>query len=127
IYSYLVKMFFSNLHLTDGILRSEVKRHRITLSVEEFGEMLGLPHEDTIIELRDRLNIYNYIIIASSIMKEPSPSIPYPFTVGYIHPENYMTHYVINYILFPRKRNFDLITKVDMEAIWLMENKVKVN
>lgn len=33
----------------------------ITLLVEEFREMLGLPHEDRIIELGDKVNKYNYI------------------------------------------------------------------
>lgn len=81
-YTSLVKMFFSNLHLTDGILQSKVRRHMINLSVEEFGEMLDLSHKDRIIEFGDKVNRYNYIIDASSLMKEHSPSIPYPLNDG---------------------------------------------
>lgn len=95
--------------------------------MEEFGILLNLPHEDRIIELRDKANIYDYIIVASSLMKEPSSHIPYPFTVGYIHCEIRMTHDVMNHILFPRKGNLSLFTQVDVETIWFIENKVKVN
>lgn len=38
-----------------------------------------------------------------------------------------MTHYVTNHILFPRRRNFSLLTQPDVETIWLIENKVKLN
>lgn len=40
----------------DRVLQSEVKRHSISLLVEEFGDMLGLPHEDVTIEPVDKLN-----------------------------------------------------------------------
>lgn len=89
--------------------------------------MLCLPHEDTVIETGDKVNRYNYIINASYVMKEPSPSISYLFTAGYIHSESRMTQYVINHILFPIKSNFNLITQVDVEVIWLVKKKVKVN
>lgn len=37
-----------------------------------------------------------------------------------------MIPYVINHILFPIRGNFSLLTQVDVETIWLIENKVKV-
>lgn len=49
-------MVYSNLHLTDGILQTEVKRHIITLLVEEFEKMLHLPHEDLIVETKDKVD-----------------------------------------------------------------------
>lgn len=86
-------MSFPNLHITDGILKIEVQRHMITLSAEEFGKMLGLPHEEMIIKPEgDKVNKYNNITVASYIMKEPSSSTPHHFTVGYIPPERCMTH-----------------------------------
>ncbi|KAL5078997.1 hypothetical protein RYX36_007418, partial [Vicia faba] len=45
IYMTLVKIFFSNLHLTNIILHSEVRKHRINLSIEEFGKLLDLSHK----------------------------------------------------------------------------------
>lgn len=89
--------------------------------------MLGIPNEDTTIESKDKVNKYNYIIVASSIMKEPSSFILYHFTIVSIHPERCITLYVINHILLPRKSNFSLITQHDMETIWLIENKDKIN
>lgn len=46
-------MLFSNLHPTDEILQTGVNTRMITLSVKEFGEMLGLPREDTMIKIGD--------------------------------------------------------------------------
>ncbi|KAL5081100.1 hypothetical protein RYX36_009521 [Vicia faba] len=127
IYTSLANILFSNIHLTDGILQSKVRKHRINLSVEEFGEMLNLPHENIVIEPEDNANRFNYITVSSSLMKEPSSNIPYSFVVGYIHPGSRITRYVINHIFFSRRDNFDLLTKVDVETIWLIENKVKIN
>ncbi|KAL5076511.1 hypothetical protein RYX36_015495, partial [Vicia faba] len=106
-------------------LQSEVRKHRINFSVEEFGEMLNLPHEDKIIDLEDKTYRYNYIIVAYSLMKEPSSSIPYSFNDGYINPKSRLNHFVINHIMFPRRGNFSLLTQLDVETIWLIENKVK--
>lgn len=89
--------------------------------------MLNLPHEDKIIKLGDKANRYNYVIVASFLMKEPSPSIPYLFTAGYIHLESRMIHYVMNHILFPRKGNFSLLTQVYVKTIWMIEYKIKIN
>lgn len=38
-----------------------------------------------------------------------------------------MIYYMTNHILFLRKRNFGLITQFDVEVVWMIENKVKVN
>lgn len=64
---------------------------------------------------------------ASFLIKESSSHIPYPFTSGYVHPKNQMTHYIMNHTFFPRQGNFSLLTQVDVEIIWLIENKFKVN
>lgn len=81
-------MFFSNLHLTDGILQREIRKHTISLLIEEFGELLNLPHEDKIIDIGYKANQYNFITDTCSLVKEKSPCIPYPFTNGYVHPES---------------------------------------
>lgn len=78
-------MLFSNIHLTDGMIQTKERKYRISRLVEEFREMLNLPHEDIIVELEDEVNWYNYIITTYSLMKEPTSRIPYPFIVGYIH------------------------------------------
>lgn len=60
-------------------------------------------------------------------MNNPTPSISNPLTVGYIHPNSVMFHYMKTHIIFPRKRNFGLITQVDVKVIWVIENEIKVN
>lgn len=83
--------------------------------------MLNLPHEDIIIGLGDKANMYNYVIAATSLMKEPSTYFPYPLNIGYIHPKSQMINYVMNHILFPKKANFSLLTRVDVKTIWMIE------
>lgn len=100
VYPILVKMFFSNLDNTDGIVQSEVKMHKITLSVKEFVDIMNLPCEDTVPESEDKGYKYNYKIVACSLMKDQTPSIPNPFIYGYIYHDSRMIHYVINHILF---------------------------
>lgn len=53
--------------------------------------------------------------------------MPYSFSVGYIHPEIKMTYFIMNHILFPKQGNFGLLSHVDVEIIWLIEKKAKVN
>lgn len=60
-------MFLLNLHLTDGILQTELKRHGIALLVEEFKEILNLSHEDTIVEPRDKVGKYNSLLDISTL------------------------------------------------------------
>lgn len=57
-------------------------------------------------------------------MKDPWIPIPNPFIIVYIHPEIRMIHYVTNHMFFPRKSNFSLITQVEVEGIWIIENKI---
>lgn len=44
-YSFLVKMFYSNLYFTNGILYSKVRKHKTSLLLEGFTEVLDLPHD----------------------------------------------------------------------------------
>lgn len=67
------------------------------------------------------------MLATSSLMKNPSPSIPNLFTTGYIHTDNHMIHYMINHTLFTRKINFSLISQFDVEVAWLIQKKIKVN
>lgn len=60
-------------------------------------------------------------------MKNLSPFIPNPFIVGCIRRDSCMIHYMINHVLFLRKSNFSLITQFDVEVVWAIENKIKVN
>ncbi|KAL5053444.1 hypothetical protein RYX36_034126 [Vicia faba] len=120
-------MFFLNLYFTDGIVQYEEKIHTISMPVKEFGEILNLPHEDIILDPEDKEYNYYHKIVASSLMKIPTPFIPNPFTVGYIEPDSHMIHHMINHITFPRKRNFGLKTEVDVEAIWIIDDKIMLN
>lgn len=90
VYPSLVKTFFSNIYLTGGILHYEVKRHMMTLSIEKFRDILNLPHEDIILEFRDKVRKFNLKLSAYSLMNDPPSSIPNTFTTRYIYPESHM-------------------------------------
>lgn len=38
-----------------------------------------------------------------------------------------MIQYMANHIFFPRKSNFGLISQFDVENVWVIERKIKVN
>lgn len=46
VYSSLVKRFYSNIYFTHGIIYFKVRKHKITLPLEEFAEVLDLPHDE---------------------------------------------------------------------------------
>lgn len=96
----------------------------ISLLVEKLGEILNLHHEDIILESRDKGYNYNHKIVTSFLMKNPTPYILNSFTYGYIYTNGRM---IQNNIFFSRKSKFGLITQVDVESIWIIEKKIKLN
>lgn len=88
---------------------------------------MSLPHKGIIIEPKDKGYRYNYKLVASSLMKDPTPSIPNAFTSKYIHLDSRMTHYMITYTFSKKERNSILITQFDTEVVWYIKNKIKVN
>lgn len=49
------------------------------------------------------------------------------FTVGLVHPDVFLIHYVTNHILRLRKRKFSHLTKSGIVTVWFFSNKVKKN
>lgn len=99
----------------------------ISLSLEEFGTILNLPHEDIVLWSGDKGYNFNLKFVPSSLMNNSSPNIPNTFTIEYILPNSRIIHYMTNHILFPRKSNFGLLIQFDVEVVWIIENKIKVN
>lgn len=67
-YPSLVKMFSSNLYFIDEIVLSEVKRHKTSLSLEEFVNILNLPHEDIVLNTEGKGYKFNHKNVSSSLM-----------------------------------------------------------
>lgn len=67
-FSSLVRFFFSNLTYSNGVLSSEVKKHPIQLSLEEFTEVCNLPCINQVHDESDEGNQFNYDFGANSFL-----------------------------------------------------------
>lgn len=65
-------MFFSNIYFIDEIIYFEFRIHKISLSLEDFANILDLPHEVVIFEPEDQGHNFNFKVVASSLLKNPS-------------------------------------------------------
>lgn len=75
-------MFYSNLNYVGRILTSEVNKHQIRLSLEEFHEFFHLPCTSSMFEVEG--NSYSYIPFDISFLVDPNYGIPTPFKVSSI-------------------------------------------
>lgn len=75
-------MFYVNLDYIDGVLISEVKKHQIWQTLEDFADICNLPYIDSDYDDREEGNNF-YIIKASIYLLEDSNSFTHsPFIVG---------------------------------------------
>lgn len=101
--------------------------HKLSLSLEGFANILNLPHGDIVLDSGDKVYNFNIMFDASSLVKNPSHSIPNTLIARYICFDSCMIHYMINHIRFLRKNNFGLIIQSDIEFVWVIENKIKTS
>lgn len=128
-YTSLVKMFYSNLYYVDGIVSYEVIKHKISISLNKYVEIMDLPCIRPVfnpIKVKE-CNNYNYEIDVSSFLLYPKSCISSPFTVGLMRPGIRLVHYVMNHIRFTRKIVFSHLTIYDVSVVWLISNKVETN
>ena len=60
IYPTLVRIFYSNLTISRGCMISNIKWVPIELTVQNFGEALGIPNDDARIKLLSNANLPGY-------------------------------------------------------------------
>lgn len=105
-YPKLVKIFYTNLSYKDGIISSEVKKHPITLSLEDFDHEYNLPFIEQDYDQMDlEGNKFNFDTLAHSLLIDPTSIIPTPFNIGLINTNIGLIHYTMNHVFFPRKAN----------------------
>lgn len=63
-------MFFSNLYFADGIVYYKVMKHKISLSLEEFANILNLCHEGSVFKCEEKGDNFNFKLDASSLLKK---------------------------------------------------------
>lgn len=95
-------MLYSKLKYAHGVINSEVKKHQMYISFEEFTEICNLPYSGSRYQEIDQSE--DFITVAFfSFLKDSDFDIPSPFLVGSMCPYIMMIHYVVNHIHIPRK------------------------
>lgn len=104
IYPTLVNMFYANLIYANGVITSEVKKHQISLSLEDFVEICNLrclsPHNLEIDQDDEFISSASFFFL-----QDLNYDIPYLILVGSVCPYIRLVHYVINQIPVPKKHN----------------------
>lgn len=98
-------MFFSNIYFTNGIIYSEVRKYKISLPLEDFAEVLDLPHDRPYFKLDELDEDDNYMSKSdsSSFLLDLKTHVSSLFSIGSVHPHICLTHCVENHMLFPRR------------------------
>lgn len=118
-------MFHANLSHTDGIINYKVKKHPITLSLEDFSYIFNMPFiEQNYDQMGLEGNKFTFETIAHSLLINPNSTIPSSFNVGLILPNIRLSHYTTIHVLFPKKGNYNTLSKSDILVVWLLENQV---
>lgn len=100
-------MFYSNLYFTNGTIYYEVRKHKISLPLKEFANILDLPHDGPRFksDKPEECDKYMYKSATSSFLLNPKSCITSPFTIGSVRLNIRLIHYVANHILFPSRSN----------------------
>lgn len=110
----LVLMFYANLNYVDRVLISEMKKHQIQLTLEDFSNIFNLSCTCSNYDDSEEGNNFNTIKTYISFLGCPNSIIPSPFTIGIIRLDIRLIPYLVNHVLLPRKRNSTLINKTNI-------------
>lgn len=126
-YPSLVKILFSNIYFIDGIISSELRKHKIYIPFEYFAKNLDLPHEGAIFNPDEQGDNFNYNIVASSFLINPNSLVHTPFTIGFVRPNIRLIDCMVNHMIFPRKSKFSHLTRSDVATVWMIANRIETN
>lgn len=90
----LVGMFYSNLNYVDGVLAFEFKKQRIQLSLKEFVGVYNLPCTKSNYNDDENGKEFYFLYASTSFLSNLNSRIHTPFTVGIVHLDILMIHYV---------------------------------
>lgn len=141
VYPDLAKDFYAKLSLSrDCTLSSHVKKTDIVLSLEDFGKCLGVPSEGARIrhsvvcddEGFENYEKFAYYFSISRISEQELASRNASSERVHLYSatlsgSDRMLHYLIAYIFLPKHSNHSQISDVDMQLIFAIKNRIKVN
>lgn len=142
-YPDLVKVFYCNLKVDDGVLISKVMGKDIRLNASAFGRCChGLPSEG--LKLGDSVpcpwpdyDKKDYYVslcrpskLAGLLQKLELREIDKSkgtMTVGILTPEDRLLHYFLTYVIVPKHSNHAQINELELQLMYAMKHHIKVN
>lgn len=104
-------------------------KHKIYEPLEDFFYILDQPHDGQRLKSNeleeDDKCMYKSVI--SSFLFIPKSCVSSIFIVGFVRLDIHLICYVANHIIFPRKVNFNHLTRSNVTVVWLLANKIKTN
>lgn len=140
-YPELIRAFYCNLEIKDGVLTSWVKGKSIVMTLSEFALCLNLP--STGVELGPLLECpwedfvkkdyylslcrFSEAEITRKRQRTSSSSKRDSFGAGNLTVENRLLHYFLVYSIYPRSFNHATATEFDLEMMYAFMHKESVN
>ncbi|KAL5064137.1 hypothetical protein RYX36_025874 [Vicia faba] len=121
-------MFYENLSYIDGIINSEVGKHPITLSFEDFVTIYKLTFiEKDYNQMYLEGNEFNFDTLSHTLLTNLVSIIPSPCNVGLLRLNVRLIHYIMKHILFPGKGNYITVLTLDIIVVWVFKNQFRKN
>lgn len=106
----MVRILYANLTYKYGIIESEFNKYPINPSLEDFAQVCNLPFiEQHYNRMDTEGKEFTFDTFAHTLLIDPSSIISFPFSVGLIRAYYRLIRYTINYVIFPRKSNYNTI------------------
>lgn len=127
IFPTLVILFYGNLNYVYVVLISEVMKHHIRSTLEEFILICNLPYTNSDYDDSEEGNKFKTIEAYISFLENPKSCIPSSFTIGLICQNLHLIHYVVKHVFLPIKSNSIHINKSNIAPLWFFDNRIGNN
>ena len=142
IYPTLVRIFYNNLTITRGCMISNVNGVPIELTVQNFGEALGIPHDGACIKLLSNANLpgYNKRDFYYGIARIPERDFIQKrqrliggtpernsWSAGILTIDDRLIHYFLAYVVMPKFSNISNVNDCEMQILYAMKNGIQIN
>lgn len=124
IFPSLVRLFYFNRKYSNGFLSSEVKKHPIQISLEEYTQVYNLSYNNQVYDKKVMTLIFILLLSYFLLMKPLSFWI---YSTLLETPNIILIHYIVSHVILLIKRNSNHINKSDIPSVWFGKNIVEKN
>jgi len=128
IYPDLVKVFCTNLQFNGDSFVSHVKGVDMVIAKDVWTAVIGLKYYAQRIN-RGNLGIveeFNKMQFYKSCLKNPFSKVKF-FSVGGLKVDERLIAFIVSWIITPRGSNHSTLSKEDLQLVYCVMNKVKIN